>query len=220
MKAMILAAGYGKRLWPITQSIPKPLLEIKGQCLIDRHLLNLKQAGINEVVINVSHLADKIIDHVDDGKRFGIKVLFSKENEPLETGGGIKNALTLLGQDPFILLSSDIYTDFDFTQLPTSLNGKLAHLVMIDNPWHHPNGDFCLRNDLICFANNDKVTYANIALLDPKLFHNTDDKIKFPLIDVLTPAITNQHVSGQLFAGLWHNIGTQKEIELIEQTNT
>lgn len=219
MKAMILAAGLGSRLWPITQSIPKPLLEVKGQCLIDRHLIQLKQAGINEVIINVSHLADNIINHLGSGERFGIKIRYSKETEPLETGGGIKNALTLLGQEPFILLSSDIYTDFDFKNLPLKLNDRLAHLVMIKNPWHHPIGDFCLQNNVICFANDDKVTYANIALIDPKLFNDTDGKQKFPLIDVLTPAINNKRVSGQLFAGLWHNIGSHQELELIQQKN-
>ena len=144
MKAMILAAGRGERMRPLTKHTPKPLLPVGGKALIDWHLDRLVAAGITEVVINLAHLADRIVDALGDGGRHGLRIVYSHEgDEPLETGGGLLHALPLLGEAPFLLINGDVWSDLDVARLPAEPEG-LAHLVLVDNPAQHPDGDFWL----------------------------------------------------------------------------
>lgn len=216
MKAMLLAAGRGQRMGSLTNTLPKPLLQVGGQSLIERQIHALARAGIKEIVINVRHLAEKIMTHLGNGSRYKVSIEYSNEqDETLNTGGGIYRALALLGTQPFILASSDILTDFDFTKLPNKLRG-LAHLVMVDNPSFHPQGDFALDNTGLLTLQEPKLTYGNIAVLDPKLFAEQKEQA-FPLTDVLLPAIRKGQVTGEYFQGQWENVGTAEQLNALNQ---
>ena len=170
MNVMILAAGRGERLRPLTEAIPKPLVEVAGETLLGRHLQRLARAGFSRAVINVSHLADKIIARFGDGARHGIRIGWSRESQPLETAGGIAWARELLGPDPFLLVNADIWCDYDFSRLlDFRLNRKLAHLLLVPNPPHHPGGDFTLDRGLVGNAPSPRYTYAGISVLSPRL---------------------------------------------------
>lgn len=206
MKAMILAAGCGRRMMPLTQLTPKPLLKVGELTLIERIILQLKRAGITEIVINVCYMAESIIDHLGEGERYGLNIVYSKEEAGLlGTGGGIFQALPLLGQQPFLLVSADIYTDFPFVSLLTR-QLRLAHLVMVDNPEFLPQGDFALRQGQL-FLTGETLTYANIALIDPKLFMGQPPGC-YPLSPLFTAGITQGKISGEHYAGSWSNVGT------------
>lgn len=169
MKAMILAAGLGTRMRPLTDHCPKPLLPVAGKPLIVHHLERLAAAGIEEVVINVSYRAEQILQALGDGAAFGVSIAWSRESEPLETGGGLRQALPLLGQAPFLLVNGDVWCDLDPRGLP-ALGSDLAHLVLVDNPGHHPDGDFHLTAAGRVQANGGpRLTFAGISLLDPAL---------------------------------------------------
>ncbi len=214
MKAMLLAAGYGKRLGALTKTQPKPLLKVHGnQCLIDYHLLNLAKAGVRYCVINVSHLGHLIQAHVGDGARYGLEVVYSIEDTPLETGGGIKKALPLLGADPFIVISADIWCDYPLQQLSAPKN--LAHLVLNDR-LPATLGDFSLQGDLVSTYGCNKLNYAGISVLRPELF-DTVSASKFPLIDVWRPACKQGLVSGEYYSGLWFNVGDMKTLRQIQR---
>lgn len=232
MKAMILAAGHGQRMRPLTKTTPKPLLPVGGQLLIDYHLNALAQAGIHEVVINVCYHGDKIIEYVGDGKRYGLEIQFSLEHKGcLGTGGGIQQALPLLGHQPFILLSADIFTDFPLQVLLESelLNSFdvdsenklrcLAHIILVNNPSYHPDGDFTLdKQGMIQLNGSHKLTYANIALIHPKLFFDSKPMLSvFPLSDLFKKAIAMQAMTGQIYQGFWDNIGTPQQLEILNQ---
>lgn len=211
MKAMILAAGRGERMRPLTNHTPKPLLEIANQPLISYPLLALKKTGITEVVINVSYLAEQIQQALGDGSRYGIKIIYSVEPIILETGGGIYQALPLLGNEPFIVMSADIFTDYPLEKLPKKLNG-LAHLVLVNNPEYHTKGDFGLNNNQITLDDEKKFTYASFGVLHPNLFANSQPGV-FRLTEVLIPAINANQVSGEIYHGEWNNLGTPDDLQ-------
>lgn len=210
MKAMILAAGLGARLRPLTDSIPKPMLKVAGKPLLEYHLERLSNAGITDIVINISWLADQIEGYFSDGSDFGVNINWSHEDIPLETGGGIFNALPVLGSAPFLLISGDVWTDFPIeTLLIKPIESKnLAHLVLVDNPEHNLMGDFSLEHNRVGFG-AERHTYSGISILSPELFNNIDaQKNVFPLRDVLRPAILSNRISGTLYSGEWCDVGT------------
>ena len=220
MKAMILAAGRGSRMRPLTDHTPKPLLKVGSQSLLERHLIRLSEAGFREIVVNVSHLAEQIIKFCEIKSNLGAKILVSPEKEPLETAGGIKNALPLLGDLPFLVVNGDIWTDFEFKQLiANSLSEKsLAHLVLVGNPPEHLSGDYALNCGTVSQAlNGASFTYAGIGIFNPVLFSRFN-KAKGPLRPLLDQAIDRGHVTGQLYGGLWYDIGTPDRLEKLNKS--
>tara|TARA_B100000029_G_scaffold448183_1_gene470532 strand:- start:1533 stop:2195 length:663 start_codon:yes stop_codon:yes gene_type:complete len=210
MKAIILAAGHGKRLRPLTETTPKPLLPVNNKPLLSYQLQWLKRAGVREIVINLHHLAAQIKNYCGDGRRFGVSIRYSYEKELLETGGGIINALPLLGNEPFIVLNGDIYTDFPFQNLPKKLPPLTnAHLVLTPKPQQIGKGDFTFADGKITSRGNDYI-YSGIAVLDPRLLAKFPKK-KFSLREPLFEAVHNKQVSGQVWAGQWTDIGSINE---------
>ena len=216
MKAMILAAGKGERLRPLTLHTPKPLVRAGGVPLIEYHLRALKLAGFTEVVINHAWLGQQIEDYLGDGRQLGLNIRYSPEGEPLETGGGIFRALPLLGDEPFLVVNGDIWTDCDFAGLNRSIDG-LAHLVLVDNPAHHPAGDFALINGLVIDdASLPRLTYSGIAILHPDLFAGCSEGA-FKLAPLLRDAMASGRVSGEHLAGRWVDVGTHERLAEVEQ---
>jgi MurNAc alpha-1-phosphate uridylyltransferase len=216
MKAMILAAGKGERMRPLTLHTPKPLVRAAGVPLIEYHLRALVLAGFEDVVINHAWLGQQIEDHLGDGAAFGLNIRYSPEGEPLETGGGVFQALPLLGEEPFLLVNGDIWTDYDFATLRQPHAG-LAHLVMIDNPAHHPTGDFTLLNgQLHADASAARLTYSGISVIDPKLFAGCKPGA-FKLAGLLIAAMKQGQVSGEYFGGRWVDVGTYERLAQVEQ---
>ena len=214
MRAMILAAGKGERMRPLTLNTPKPLIPVAGVPLIEYHLRALERAGIREVVINHAWLGEKIESHLGDGERCGVHITYSKESQPLETGGGIYKALPLLGDEPFIVVNGDVFTDYDFSMLLQPLQG-LAHLVLINNPEHHLEGDFSLQEGRVLSPETETLTYSGIAVLAPELF--TDCQAgAFKLAPLLRQAIAQGRVSGEQFSGCWIDVGTQERLAAAE----
>ena len=216
MKAMILAAGRGERMRPLTDNIPKPLLRIGGQTLIERQVHALVRAGITELVINHDHFGEQIVKALGDGTVYGADITYSPETgRALETGGGIFNALSLLGSDPFLVVNSDIWTDYAFEQLPTQPDG-LAHLVMVDNPEHHPEGDFSLSTGQLSQSGPAMLTFGGIGVYRPELFSDcTADA--FPLAPLLRQAMDAGQVSGEHYTGSWFDIGTPERLDAINR---
>lgn len=210
MRAMILAAGKGERMRPLTLHTPKPLIPVAGVPLIEYHLRALAQAGVTEVVINHAWLGDRIEAHLGDGARFGLQIVYSQESQPLETGGGIYQALPLLGADPFILVNGDVFTDYDFAVLQKPLQG-LAHLVLINNPEHHLEGDFSLEEGRVLAPTTATLTYSGIAVLHPELFAGCQVGA-FKLAPLLRQAIAQGQVSGEQFNGCWIDVGTPERL--------
>ena len=217
MKAMILAAGKGERMRPLTLHTPKPLVPVAGMPLIEYHLRALAAAGFTEVVINHAWLGQQIEDHLGDGSRWGLSIRFSPEGEPLETGGGIFKALPLLGEEPFVLVNGDIWTDYDFSRLRQPLQGQ-AHLVLVDNPDHHGAGDFRLEGGQVEDGNgaNDTLTYSGIAVIDPALFAACQAGA-FKLAPLLRQAMVSGQVSGEHFHGHWVDVGTLERLAEVER---
>ena len=207
---MILAAGKGERMRPLTLTRPKPLIEVNGRPLIEHHIQALTAAGISELVINHAWLGDQLEAALGDGSRLGVAIRFSAEGEPLETGGGIFRALPLLGNEAFVLVNGDIRTDFDFGVLALPAD-CLAHLVLVDNPAHHPEGDFGLVEGRISLEIAPRFTYSGIAVLHPQLFAGCTAGA-FKLVDVLRPAIAAGRVSGERFQGRWVDVGTLERL--------
>ncbi len=214
-KAMILAAGRGERMRDLTAEVPKPLLKIGGHYLIEYAISSIKQAGINEIVINVSYQGEKIMAALGDGANYGIKILYSIEPERLETGGGIFQALSLLGNEPFLVMSSDVITDYPLSNMPQNPDG-LAHLMMVNNPVYHPHGDYGLRNGKIALDTAPALTFASIGVYRPELFEGCAAG-HFRLTKVLNPAISSGRVTGEHYRGLWYNIGTPEDFAEINQ---
>lgn len=216
MKAMILAAGKGERMRPLTLTTPKPLVRAGGVPLIEYHLRALVRAGFKDIVINHAWLGQQIEDYLGDGSRFGVSIHFSPEGEPLETGGGILRALPLLGDEAFLVVNGDIWTDYDFSALRRPLDG-LAHLVLVDNPEHHPGGDFLLADGQIHDggAAADKLTYSGIAVLHPRLFEGCLDGA-FKLAPLLRKAMAEGQVSGEHLKGHWVDVGTHERLAQVE----
>lgn len=216
MKAMILAAGKGERLRPLTLHTPKPLVRAAGVPLIEYHVRALAQAGFAELVVNHAWLGQQIEDYLADGARFGVRIRYSAEGEPLETGGGIQRALPLLGEQPFVVVNGDIWTDFDFTALRQPLSG-LAHLVLVDNPAHHPQGDFCLLDGRVSEAGSaSKLTYSGMAVLHPALFRECVAGA-FKLAPLLRQAMAIGQVTGEHYRGRWVDVGTHERLAEVEQ---
>ncbi|QKZ07069.1 MULTISPECIES: N-acetylmuramate alpha-1-phosphate uridylyltransferase MurU [Pseudomonas] len=216
MKAMILAAGKGERMRPLTLHTPKPLVRAGGVPLIEYHLRALAQAGFTEIVINHAWLGQQIEDHLGDGARFGLSIRYSAEGEPLETGGGIFQALPLLGVEPFLVVNGDIWTDYDFSRLRQPLDG-LAHLVLVDNPAHHPTGDFLLQGGTVTDEGEAaaRLTYSGIAVLHPALFAGCSAGA-FKLAPLYRQAMAAGKVSGEHFTGRWVDVGTHERLAEVE----
>jgi len=218
MKAMLLAAGKGERLRPLTDRIPKPLVEVRGKPLIAWHLERLAAAGLTEVVANVSHLADAIVERIGDGRRFGVRLRYSREAEPLETAGGIAKALPLLGEEPFLLVNGDIYCEGDFAALAAlRLGERLAHLLLVPNPPHRSQGDFSLAGGVVGNAGEPRYTYAGVAVMAPRLITVRPGE-KAPLAPLLRDAADRRMISGELYKGLWQDVGTLERLRELEST--
>ncbi|MHC6223655.1 N-acetylmuramate alpha-1-phosphate uridylyltransferase MurU [Pseudomonas sp. X10] len=217
MKAMILAAGKGERMRPLTLHTPKPLVPVAGVPLIEYHLQALAQAGFTEVVINHAWLGQQIEGHLGDGSRWGLSIRYSAESEPLETGGGIFKALPLLGDSPFLLVNGDVWTDYDFSLLRAPLVG-LAHLVLVDNPDHHGRGDFRLEEGKVSDTDGSgqTLTFSGISVLDPALFADCQPGA-FKLAPLLRQAMAHGQVSGERYAGRWVDVGTLERLAEVER---
>ncbi len=216
MKAMILAAGKGERLRPLTLHTPKPLVRAAGVPLIEYHVHALARAGFSELVVNHAWLGQQVEDYLGDGARYGVHIRYSAEGEPLETGGGIFKALPLLGDEPFVVVNGDIFTDYDFAALRRPFSEK-AHLVLVDNPAHHPAGDFRLAEGLVTDASaaDASLTYSGIAVLSPELFAGCQPGA-FKLAPLLRDAMTSQQVTGEHFTGRWVDVGTHERLAEVE----
>jgi MurNAc alpha-1-phosphate uridylyltransferase len=212
---MILAAGRGTRLAPLTDTTPKPLLSVRGKPLIQWQIEHLRRAGFTELVINLHHLGKQIEAFVGNGSKFGVTIDYSREAALLETGGGIVHALPLLGDGPFAILNGDIYTDFDFTNLPTTLEGDaLAHLVLTPTPAHRAQGDFLFDGRHVTGRGDDYV-YCGIALLSPALFENAPTGPFSWTGDHLFNHLDEIEITGQVFNGAWTDIGTLEQYHAV-----
>lgn len=213
MKAMILAAGRGERMRPLTDHTPKPLLEAGGKSLIAHHLENLAQAGIRDIVINHAHLGHQIESALGDGRAFGVRIQYSPESPPaLETAGGIRQALPLLGPEPFLVINGDLWTDYPLAKLvarPLAWTRIHAHLVLVDNPPHHPEGDFTLAQGRVMDQPN--LTFSGIALYHPALFEAIPPG-RHPLAPLLRQAMARGQISGEYYPGEWLDIGTPQRL--------
>jgi N-acetyl-alpha-D-muramate 1-phosphate uridylyltransferase len=217
MKAMLLAAGRGERLRPLTDRVPKALVEVAGNPLIAWHLERLAASGCREAVVNVSHLGERIVERLGDGSRFGIQIVYSKEEQPLETAGGIAQAGRLLGTDPFLLVNADIYCEVDFRRLlGRALGGALAHLVLVPNPPHNQKGDFALEDARVRNEGAPRYTYAGVAVVSPRLVKDVRPGAKAPLAPCLRAAADAQQLSGEMFDGLWQDVGTLERLSELE----
>lgn len=216
MKAMILAAGKGERMRPLTLTTPKPLVRAGGVPLIEYHLRALASAGFTDIVINHAWLGQQIEDYLGDGSRYGVSIQYSAEGEPLETGGGIFRALPLLGDEAFVVVNGDIWTDYDFSVLHQPING-LAHLVLVSNPPHHPAGDFSLVETRVLEGQPGAgtLTYSGIAVLHPQLFDGCTEGA-FKLAPLLRKAMADGQVTGEQLRGHWVDVGTHERLAEVE----
>jgi len=211
MKAMILAAGRGERMRPLTDRIPKPLLTVAGKALIVYHIEALVQAGIRDLVINHAHLGEQIEAALGDGAGFGARIRYCPEPPgALDTGGGILNALPLLGAAPFAVINADVWTDYPFTRLPAEPPGR-AHLVLVDNPVHHPEGDFALRDGHVHRDGGPRLTFSGIGVYRPELFDGCTPG-RFPLAPLLREAMDAAMVGGEHYGGRWLDVGTPERL--------
>lgn len=219
MKALVLAAGRGERMRPLTDVVPKPLLPVAGRPLIAYHLEALARAGIRDVVINLAWLGERLRAALGDGERFGVRIRYSDEGtEALETGGGIFNALPLLGPGEFVVVNGDTWTDFDFRSLtldPEIDRGALARLVLVRNPAHHPQGDFGLEGDVVVERATDRLTYSGIGIFQPQFFAGATAG-KFPLLPLLKRAMATGSLRGELFRGEWWDVGTPERLHALD----
>jgi MurNAc alpha-1-phosphate uridylyltransferase len=215
MKALILAAGRGERMRPLTDATPKPLLRVGGSPLIVWVIQRLKQAGIVDLVVNVSHLAHQIEQTLCDGAALGVNIGYSFEREALETAGGIAWALPLLDDQPFLVVNSDVYSDYDFANLTararTLSAHRPAHLVLVDNPDHHPQGDFALRDGIVA-ADGERLTFSGIGAYHPALFADIARGEKARLAAQLATPIAEGRVSGEHFRGEWNDVGNPQRL--------
>jgi MurNAc alpha-1-phosphate uridylyltransferase len=217
MRAMILAAGRGERLRPLTESIPKALVPVGGKPLLAWHLERLAASGCLEAVINVSHLAGQIVERIGDGGRFGLRIDYSREAEPLETAGGIAHARRLLGEAPFLLVNADVYCEFDFTRLlGLELGQRFAHLVLVPNPPHRAGGDFTLDEGMVGNGAGPRYTYAGIAVMSPALVDGVQPGEKAPLAPLLRAAADRGLIRGELHRGVWQDVGTRERLAELE----
>jgi MurNAc alpha-1-phosphate uridylyltransferase len=215
MKVMLLAAGRGERMRPLTDEVPKPLLAVGGKALIVHHLEALREAGLRDVVINLGYRGEQLRTVLGNGHRFGVHITYSWEPEnALETGGGIFQVLPLLGSAPFVVVNSDIWSDYPFACLPHDPAG-LAHLVLVDNPSHHPRGDFVLQAGQVLDKGEPQLTFSGISVLRPELFAACKPG-RFPLAPLLRRAMAQGQVSGEHYPGAWHDIGTPERLQQLD----
>jgi MurNAc alpha-1-phosphate uridylyltransferase len=221
MRAMILAAGRGERMRPLTDARPKPLLDAGGKPLIAWHLERLARAGVRQVVINHAWLGSMIEQALGDGERFGLSIRYSPEPAALETAGGIAQALALLGTKPFLVVNGDIFTDFDFAALADraeqlATGAALAHLVLVDNPLQHPHGDFALDGGLVAENGAHRLTFSGIGVYRPELFHGIAPGSRAQLAPLLREAMRVREVSGEHFSGCWLDVGTPERLAALD----
>ena len=220
MKAMILAAGLGNRMRPLTLYTPKPFLEVGGKPLIVWHIEKLAAMGVNEIVINTAWLGEKLAQALGDGSQFGIKILWSHEGEGLETAGGIINALPLLGDEPFILVNGDVWTTMDFAPLlNVELGENLAHLVLVQNPEQHPNGDFTLADGKAYTfdqqISGENLTFSGVSVIHPKMFAGLEAG-KRPLAPLLKAAMLENKIAASKLTGIWVDVGTPERLNALD----
>lgn len=220
MQAMILAAGRGERMRPLTDFTPKPLLKVGGKSLIAWHLENLAKAGFKEIVINHAHLGEQIESTLGDGAGFGLHIRYSPEKNALETAGGIANALPLLTDngkktEPFLVVNGDVFCEFDFSHLHLE-NGKLAHLVLVDNTPQHRQGDFALEKNLVKNSGEPTFTFSGVGVYHPDLFKTVVRGAPAKLAPILRRAMDEEKVSGEHFSGVWHDIGTPERLQALD----
>ncbi|PTQ90130.1 N-acetylmuramate alpha-1-phosphate uridylyltransferase MurU [Agitococcus lubricus] len=216
MKAMILAAGLGNRMRPLTLHTPKPLLEVGGKPLIVWHIEALKAAGIYEIVINTAWLGHKLHDALGNGEALGVRIQWSDEDEPLETAGGIQRALSYLGDNPFVLVNGDVWLRYDFARLVAhDLQSNLAHLVLVPNPPQHPHGDFVFSRQQspshVQVEGDERYTFAGVSVLSPQLFAQLTAG-KAPLAPLLRQAIAQGQVTAEYHGGAWVDVGTPERL--------
>lgn len=220
MKAMILAAGLGNRMRPLTLHTPKPLLEVGGKPLIVWHIEKLAAIGVSEIVINTAWLGEKLAQALGGGSQFGIKILWSHEGEGLETAGGIINALPLLGDEPFILVNGDVWTTMDFAPLlNVELGENLAHLVLVQNPEQHPNGDFTLADGKAYTfdqqISGENLTFSGVSVIHPKMFAGLEAG-KRPLAPLLKAAMLENKIAASKLTGIWVDVGTPERLNALD----
>jgi MurNAc alpha-1-phosphate uridylyltransferase len=218
MRAMILAAGRGERMRPLTDKTPKPLLRVAGQCLIEYHIKHLVAAGFSEIVINHAHLGEQIERTLGNGQRYGAKLHYSPEKIALETGGGIFKALPFLGNSPFLVINGDVWCDYPFNKLRNILTG-LAHLILVSNPEHNPKGDFCLVNKNVNNEAEPRLTYSGIGVYHPDLFKDCQAG-RFQLAPLLINAMKTGQVSGEHYTDTWIDVGTPERLKHLDKILT
>ncbi len=217
MKAMILAAGRGERMRPLTDHTPKPLLQAGKYKLIEYHLYKLAKAGFNNIVINVAWLGQQIIDDLGKGERYNLKIEYSNEGDSaLETGGGIFNALPLLGSEPFLVINGDIWTDYPFENLYQFKPEGLAHLVLVNNPEHNPDGDFFLTENKISDTGTDKYTFSGIGIYRKEFFEGQSPGA-FPLAPIIRKFAPDNLISGEFYNGEWDDIGNLERLAKLKE---
>jgi MurNAc alpha-1-phosphate uridylyltransferase len=216
MKAMILAAGRGERMRPLTDHTPKPLLQVGGKPLIVWHLERLAKDGFKELVINHAHLGKQIEQALGSGSAWGLSIEYSSEIKALETAGGIANALPLLGDSPFLVVNGDVFTEINFGVLQL-VSPNLAHLVMVDNPPQHPDGDFSLDSGKITASGSHKLTFSGVGVYHPALFVDVDRSQAAKLAPLLRSAMAEGLVTGDHYQGVWHDIGTPERLTFLDQ---
>lgn len=217
MKAMILAAGRGERMRPLTDHTPKPLLEVKNKALIVYHIEKLASLGFSQIVINIAHLGYKIPEALGNGSNWGVNIIYSDEQESgaLESAGGIIKALPFFGNETFLVINGDVWCDYNF-EPNFDLGDDLAHLIFVPNPEHNPDGDFALKNGRVLNDGDEKYTFSGIGYYSPILFDALECK-KTALAPLLRSAVQHNSVSGDIHVGVWHDIGTPKRLEAINQ---
>ncbi|MET0936666.1 MAG: N-acetylmuramate alpha-1-phosphate uridylyltransferase MurU [Luteibacter sp.] len=218
--ALILAAGLGERMRPLTTHTPKPLLEVYGKPLIVHHIEKLVAADVRYIVVNTSHLAAQFPEVLGDGSRWGVRIRYSYEGPtPLETGGGMLKALPLLGPEPFIVVSADIWSDVDYAALPHEPDG-VAHLVMVDNPSFHPGGDFALAGGRLYEgdgpAGAQRLTFGNVGVYRREIVEN-ETAGRFKLLPMYRRAIAEGRLSGEKYDGFWRNVGTPAQLDELRE---
>lgn len=214
MRAMILAAGRGERLRPLTDTTPKPLLDAGGRSLIEHHLEKLAKAGFREVIINLAHLGDLIRDRLGDGSNWGLNIHYSQEPEgALDSGGGIQQALPLLGDSPFAIINGDIFSQYPLARL-RAIKCDHAHLVLVPNPAHNPDGDFALQGGHIIPDGQPRLTFSGISVYHPRFFASGPGG-KYSVVPMLRAAAAQRHVTGEIYKGTWHDIGTRERLDCL-----
>ncbi|MBL6749189.1 MAG: nucleotidyltransferase family protein [Nevskia sp.] len=222
MRAMILAAGRGERLRPLTDHLPKPLLAVRGRALVEHHILGLAAAGIRELVVNLGWLGQTLREHLGEGSRYGVRIAYSEEGWPaLETGGGVHRALPLLGPGPFLLVNGDVYTDYPWAALAERARRlpaqDLAHLVLVPNPAHNPGGDFALAGGRVRNA-PPQATFSGLSIHRPELFAGCAAG-RFPLLPLWRQAADRDALAGELYTGPWSDVGTLQRLQQLEASH-